>query len=265
MAAVGGGAGEAGRARETFSAELRGVSHRYGSDRQALVDVSLQLRPGVTALVGVNGAGKSTLLSVLAGALRPTTGSVVVEAVDLFGARRREVIGRVALMPQSLTLPPNLTALEAVSVIGWMRGLASREAARRAGVALEAVGLTERGRNAVKELSGGMRRRIALAQALVAEPDVLLLDEPSTGLDPQQRRRVVDIVKGLDGTVVFSSHVMEDVVDTASRVLVLHEGRIRFEGGVDELSARAPAGAPPERRPEAAFLALIGDAEATAR
>ncbi|WP_162248069.1 ABC transporter ATP-binding protein [Angustibacter sp. Root456] len=249
----------------TSPAELRGVSHRYGSDRQALTDVSVQLQPGVTALVGVNGAGKSTLLSILAGSLRPTAGSVLIGGTDLNGRRRREVIGRVALMPQALTVPPNLTAWEAVAVIGWMRGLASREAARRADRALEAVDLANRRGSAIKELSGGMKRRVALAQAIVAEPDVLLLDEPSTGLDPQQRRRMVDIVKALHGTVVFSSHVMEDVVDTASRVLVLHEGGVRFDGDVDELSARAPAGAPPERRPEAAFLALIGDAEARAR
>lgn len=245
-------------------AELRGVGHRYTSEGQALADLNLRLRPGVTALVGVNGAGKSTLLSILAGSLRPTTGSVLVAGVDLNSARRREAIGRVALMPQSLTLPPNLTAWESVSVIGWMRGLASREAGRRADLALEAVGLQERRRSAIKELSGGMKRRIALAQAIVARPDVLLLDEPSTGLDPQQRRRMIDIVKALHGTVVFSSHVMEDVVDTASRVVVLHEGRIRFDGGIEQLNARAPSGAPPGRRPEAAFLALITDVEITA-
>ncbi|HEX3005939.1 MAG TPA: ATP-binding cassette domain-containing protein, partial [Angustibacter sp.] len=173
---------------EAGVAELHGVGHRY-ADRQALTDVTVQLRTGVTALVGVNGAGKSTLLSILAGSLRPTAGSVLIGGTDLNGRKRREVIGRVALMPQTLTVPPNLTAWEAVSVIGWMRGLTSHEAGRRAEVALEAVGLTERQRSRIKELSGGMRRRIALAQAIVAEPDVLLLDEPSTGLDPQQRRR----------------------------------------------------------------------------
>lgn len=249
----------------TCAAQLRGVGHRYSSDRQALSDITVELQSGVTALVGVNGAGKSTLLSILAGSLRPTAGSVLIGGTDLFGRHRREVIGRVALMPQTLTVPPNLTAWEALAVIGWMRGLRSREAAQRADLALEAVDLTERRRTAIKELSGGMKRRLALAQAIVAQPDVLLLDEPSTGLDPQQRRRMVDIVKGLEGTVVFSSHVMEDVVDTASRVLVLHEGRIRFDGGVAELSAQAPQGAPPERRPEAAFLALVSEAEAAAR
>ncbi|HEX3003549.1 MAG TPA: ABC transporter ATP-binding protein [Angustibacter sp.] len=248
---------------EAGVAELRGVGHRY-ADRQALTDVTVHLQPGVTALVGVNGAGKSTLLSILAGSLRPTAGSVLIGGTDLFGRQRRRVIGRVALMPQTLTVPSNLTAWEAVSVIGWMRGLTSHEAAQRADLALEAVGLEDRRGSAIKELSGGMRRRIALAQAIVAEPDVLLLDEPSTGLDPQQRRRMVDIVKELHGTVVFSSHVMEDVVDTASRVLVLHEGRIRFDGSLEQLNTHAPAAASPVRRPEAAFLALITEVEATA-
>ena len=94
----------------TSPAELRGVSHRYGSDRQALTDSTVQLQPGVTALVGVNGAGKSTLLSVLAGSLRPTAGSVLIGGTDLNGRQRRRVIGRVALMPQTLTVPTNLTA-----------------------------------------------------------------------------------------------------------------------------------------------------------
>lgn len=247
------------------AAELRGVGHRYTSDGWALDDVDLELQPGVTALVGVNGAGKSTLLSILAGSLRPTTGLVMITGVDLNGSRRSQALPHVALMPQSLTLPDNLSALEAVSVIGWMRGLRARDARQRAASALEAVDLQDRMRSRVKELSGGMKRRLALAQAIVAEPRVLLLDEPSTGLDPQQRRRMVDIVKNLTGTVLFSSHVMEDVVDAATRVVVLHEGRVLFDGDVQQLSALAPSDAAPSRRPEAAFLALVTGSEATGR
>lgn len=236
---------------------VRGVSHRYSGDVWALRDIELELSDGVTALVGVNGAGKSTLLSTLAGSLQPTAGSVRIGGLEVYGKGRKDVLPRVALMPQSLTMPETLTALEAVSVIGWMRGLRGREAKARAEAALEAVDLQDRARSRIKELSGGMKRRVALAQAIVAEPEVLLLDEPSTGLDPRQRRRMVDIVKTLTGTVVFSSHVMEDVVDTAGRVLILHEGGVLFDGDVEELHGHAPAGTAASRRAEAAFLQLI--------
>ncbi|MGN6332733.1 MAG: ABC transporter ATP-binding protein [Motilibacteraceae bacterium] len=245
--------------------EVSGLSHRYANDFFALNDVNLELTPGVTALVGVNGAGKSTLMSVLAGALRPTAGAVRVDGRDLYGRGRREVLPRVALMPQALDLPGTLTALEAVTTIGWMRGLSGRAARTSAQTALETVDLSARAGERVKALSGGMRRRVALAQALVASPDVLLLDEPSTGLDPLQRRRMVEVVQTLGGTVLLSSHVMEDVVDAAHRVVVLHEGCIRFDGTVVELQDRAQVGTPEGRRAEAGFLAVIAAAEVPAR
>lgn len=240
--------------------ELTGVGQRYSRDAWALRDINLVLEPGVTALVGVNGAGKSTLLSVLAGALPPTAGDVALCGADVYGRGRRKVLQRVALMPQSLALPENMTALEAVSVIGWMRGLSGRDAKPSAAAALEAVGLADRSASRVKELSGGMKRRVALAQAIVSKPDVLLLDEPSTGLDPQQRRRMVEIIKTLDGTVFFSSHVMEDVVETAGRIVVLHEGGVRFDGRLDDLARLAPPGTAPGRQAEAAFLEVISGA-----
>lgn len=117
----------------------------------------------------------------------------------------------------------------------------------------------------MRDLSGGMVRRVALAQALASSPSVLLLDEPSTGLDPKQRRVMVDLIGNLAGCVLLSSHVMEDVADVASRVLVLDEGRIVFDGTVDQLSGLAPVGAPRGRAAEAGFLHVISEAKATRR
>lgn len=241
--------------------QVRGLGQQYDRGHWALRDVRLDLGAGVTALVGVNGAGKSTLLSALSGALRPTAGTVLVDGVDLYSRRRKRALCRVALMPQHLSAPGTLTALEVVSLLGWMRGLRGKEVRTKAEQALAAVGLQDRGSSKVRELSGGMKRRVALAQALVTEPDVLLLDEPSTGLDPQQRRRMVEIINTLPGTVLFSSHVMEDVVETADRVVVLHEGRVLFDDTPTQLDGLAPAGASPSRRAEEAFLHLLSTHE----
>ena len=206
--------------------EVLDVAHSYG-DRAALAGVSLTLERGTTALIGVNGSGKSTLLSILAGALEPGSGSVRVMGLDPYRFRqRRAALPHVALMPQQAAFPANMTIREVVGFIGWARG-------------------------------------VALAQALVSEPDVLLLDEPSTGLDPEQRRGMVSLIRELGSTVLFSSHVVEDVKDVAQRVLVLEEGRLLFSGTVGELEALAAPTADGADRAgsdiEAGLMKLLAD------
>lgn len=218
---------------------------------------------GTTALIGVNGAGKSTLLSILAGALEPTGGYVRVMGGDPYRHReRRSALGHVALMPQQAAFPANMTVREVVGFIGWARGMDRHRARARADVVIEQVGLSARADEQLKRLSGGMVRRVALAQALVSEPDVLLLDEPSTGLDPEQRRGMVGLIRDLGCTVLFSSHVVEDVKDVAQRVLVLEEGNLLFSGTVAQLEAMA---APSTMRPgggsaiEAGLMKVLAD------
>ena len=210
----------------------------YG-DRLALNHASFSLTPGVTALVGVNGAGKSTLLRILSGAQRPTTGAVEVLGRDPYRwSMRADALSVVSLMPQGSDFPKNLTAHEVVRSIGWLKGMSSRAARARASEVLDLVGLTDRASTCMGQLSGGMSRRVALAQALVSDPDVLLLDEPSTGLDPEQRRTMIRLVKAIPAsTILFSSHVMEDVEDVAGRVLVLDEGELVLDSSLDELRA----------------------------
>jgi ABC-2 type transport system ATP-binding protein len=251
----------AGHSAAASSITVERVIHRYGKEI-ALDGVSLALSAGVTALVGVNGAGKSTLLTTMAGAMQPTSGRVRVNGLDPYGRERRRALGSVALMPQSGTLPRRMTALDVVEYLAWMRGAQPRRARSLARDALASVGLAARERHRVGQLSGGMLRRVLLAQALASDASVLLLDEPSTGLDPEQRRVMVDLIKGLELTVLMSSHVLEDVVDTASRVVVLDEGRIAFDGSVEALSAHAPHGTDPVRAPEAGFLAVLAAARA---
>lgn len=208
-------------------------------------------------MVGANGAGKSTLMSIAAGALRPSSGAVRLAGLDPYGGQRAEALRQVALMPQLLTMPKNMTAIDVVRYLTWMRGIGVSESRKLADEALEQVGLAPRAKIKVGKLSGGMQRRVALAQALAAGADVVLLDEPSTGLDPKQRRVMVDLISALEGTVLLSSHVMEDVVEVAERVIVLDAGRVVFQGSVSELCALAPLGTASHRAAEAAFIRLI--------
>lgn len=239
--------------------DLARVTHRYG-DLAALDNLSLSVATGATGLVGVNGAGKTTLLSVASGALRPTAGAVsVLGASPYERSTRAAALRGVALMPQSLDVPEHLTALEAVSYITWMRGARWRDATRAATTALDEVGLSDRARSRVRELSGGMKRRLALAQAIALRPKVLLLDEPTTGLDPEHRRGVLDLIGALDVTLIMSSHIIEDIAAICDSVVVIHAGQMRFSGSVADLLARAPDPSSP-RALEDAFVATIGTA-----
>lgn len=242
-----------------MSLVVDGVSHAYRR-RVALDGVDLELTDGRCALVGVNGAGKTTLLTVMAGGLRPRHGTVAVSGRDLYERRSRPAaLSRTVLMPQRFGYPRGMTALELVSYLTWMRDVPWSRARERAREALDAVDLDDVRDLRMGSLSGGMVRRVGLAQALAARADVVLLDEPSTGLDPEQRRIMIQLLRSLTGTqIVMSSHVMEDVVDVATHVVVLHEGRVVFQGTVAELAARSPAGAESSRAVEAGFLAVIG-------
>jgi ABC-2 type transport system ATP-binding protein len=233
-----------------------GLGLDYRQHREALEGVSFILRPGVTGLVGINGAGKSTLLQILAGGLRPSRGSVRLDGVDPFGRRRREVLRRVALMPQSLEIPGDVRVKDAVAYCGWLRGMRAGVAASATSQVLDQVGLADRATHKLHSLSGGMRRRVALAQALVSKPDLLLLDEPTTGLDPEQRAGLRELVAMLPGDhlTVVSSHVMEDLETLADRIMVVEDGRLIHAGSLPDF--RADLGGS-EQSAEHAFLSLI--------
>lgn len=236
---------------------VTGLRCAYGRSPTPAVDIDeLVLAGGVCGLVGVNGAGKSTLLRTLAGCRRPESGRVCIDDVDLYRRSRGRVIGRVGYMPQQLDLPRELRVEDALSYASWVRGVPTALAAQRNPGILERVGLGPRRGDRVGRLSGGMNRRLALAVALVTEPDVLLLDEPTTGLDPEQRAALRSIVLGLDATAVtvLSSHVMEDVATMATRIAVLEAGRMLYDG---TLAAFVDDRGGPEASAEHAFLATI--------
>lgn len=216
---------------------VENLRHHYRRAETPAVDgLTVEIAEGVTALVGANGAGKSTFVRMVGGGLRPTSGTVRLGDLDPYGRwERREALRRVALMPQTAGIPRGLKAREFIAYLTWMRGVPRAEAADRAAEALVQVGLEKRADSKLGSLSGGMVRRVWLAQALAAKADVLLLDEPSTGLDPRQRATMVELVRErARGTVLLSSHLIEDVVSLADRVLVLEAGRIVFDGPVEQ-------------------------------
>lgn len=212
------------------------VTHRYG-DTLALDDVSFEQGHGVVALLGPNGAGKSTLLGLLSTALAPDAGTVQVLGSRAHGslAERTAIRRRLGFLPQEVDFPTGMTVfgfLEYIAVLKEWNAKAARHAEIRR--VLAAVQLDDRPTLKVRKLSGGQRRRLAFAQSLIGDPDLLILDEPTTGLDPEQRAvfRAILSERAGRGTVVLATHQTEDVGAVCDRVLVLDRGRLVFAGDV---------------------------------
>ncbi|MCD0483148.1 ABC transporter ATP-binding protein [Streptacidiphilus sp. ASG 303] len=210
---------------------------------RAVDGVSLELGRGVTGLLGPNGAGKTTLLRILATATPPDSGALSVLGHDPGTVRgRREARRALGYLPQDPGFHAGFTAFEFVDYVAVLKELTDRRT-RHAEVrrVLDAVGLAEvRGRR-IRRLSGGMRQRVALAAALLGDPAFLVLDEPTVGLDPEQRIRFRELVAeaGEGRTVLLSTHQTEDVAMLCGRVLVMDRGRVRFDGTPAELTAAA--------------------------
>lgn len=219
---------------------------------------TLDFPRGRTVFLGPNGAGKSTVLSLAASVLRPDSGTVVygrkttTRRGDLTAFRRR-----IAWLPQQIESVPRLTAREQVAYVGWLKGMNRRDAWDRSLGALERVELADLAGQKVRRMSGGQQRRIGVAQSLVHEAEVLLLDEPTAGMDPRQRRVFHEILSGLDQHVVLSTHDVADLEETYDHVVVLDRGTVRFAGGVRDFLALAPHGTAPGRLAEAAYYATV--------
>ncbi|MBC2904044.1 ABC transporter ATP-binding protein [Streptomyces cupreus] len=226
----------------TSTVSASGLSLHYGGTR-ALDDVSLRLTPGVTGLLGPNGAGKTTLLRVLATAVPAQRGRFTVLGHDPGSTRgRQEVRRRLGYLPQTPGFHPDFTAFEFVDYVAILKEINNRAARHReVRRVLDEVDLGDVRGKRVKKLSGGMRQRVALAAALVGDPGFMVLDEPTVGLDPEQRMRFRELIAraGEGRTVLLSTHQTEDVAMLCHRVLVMAGGRIHFDGTPAELTARA--------------------------
>lgn len=219
--------------------ELRSLSQRFGRT-PVLHGLDLEVGTGVFGLLGPNGAGKTTLLRTLATIIPPASGSLRLLGLDPADARqRRELRRRLGYLPQTLGYYPNFTVFEFVEYFALLKEVPSREVRPAVARAIERVGLADRARAKLKSLSGGMLRRVGIAQAIVNDPALLLLDEPTAGLDPEQRVGFRALLReiGGDGTVIVSTHLVEDVGAACTDVALMSEGRIVFRGTPDDLRA----------------------------
>jgi ABC-2 type transport system ATP-binding protein len=205
-----------------------------------LKGIDLELGPGVFGLLGPNGAGKTTLLRTLATVLEPAGGSIHLLGRDLsVRQERRELRRRLGYLPQTLGYYPDFTVAEFVEYFALLKEVPATQVGRAVARAIEQVGLGGRARAQLKTLSGGMLRRVGVAQAIVNEPELLLLDEPTAGLDPEQRVHFRALLReiGRRGTVVVSTHLVEDVAAACTEVALMEAGRILFRGTPAELMA----------------------------
>jgi ABC-2 type transport system ATP-binding protein len=235
--------------------EARDLRIRAGR-RMAVEGVTLTLGRGVHGLLGPNGAGKTTLIRALATVLRPASGNLVL----LGGMDLRELRRRVGYLPQAFGHYRRFTVREFVAYVAWLKEMPDRDVPAAVQRAIDRVGLAERAEDKLRTLSGGMIRRVGIAQAIVNDPEVLLLDEPTAGLDPAQRLRFRELLAelGTDACVVVSTHLVEDVAAACTDVVLLHEGKLVFQGTPARLAAAGTTGHAGDSPIERGYSAVMG-------
>jgi len=242
--------------------ETAGMIRRFGRT-EAVAGVDLQAGPGVFGLLGPNGAGKTTLLRMMATVIPPSSGTLRLLGRDpgAFGPRR-EIRRRLGYLPQSLGYYPSFTVLEFIEYFALLKELPPARVPGAVAAAVEQVGLGDKARAKLRTLSGGMLRRVGIAQAIVNKPELLLLDEPTAGLDPEQRVSFRAMLRDLGqrASVVVSTHLVEDVGAACTEVALMHQGKIVFRGTPDELTARGVAGGAGDAPLERGYTAVLAEA-----
>lgn len=215
--------------------EIRRLSKRYGK-KTAVSGVELSITPGVWGLIGANGAGKTTLMRMLAGILPPSSGRVLYDGVDIrdLGEAYRDALG---YLPQSFGFYPEFTVTDYLEYVAALKGIGRLECRKKTEELLELLSLAEVRKKKIKKLSGGMQRRVGIAQAMLNDPDVLILDEPTGGLDPGERVRFRNFLSEFaQGRIVLiSTHIVSDVEYIAAQNVIMKEGKVICAGKTEEL------------------------------
>lgn len=233
------------------------VHHAYGR-RPALQGLTAAIGPGLVGLLGPNGAGKSTLMGLLATITQLQRGSIRVGSAEIseVGAIRRQL----GFLPQHFAVPALERVDRVVEYAAWARGVGRKDCAAAAQEAMSVTGLIERAGERTRSLSGGYRQRLGIACAIVGGPGLVLLDEPTVGIDPVQRVEIRQMLGRLaeSATVIVATHLLEDLDLPGTSVVVINEGRSLFEGSTDDLAALGSSSAGPGQRPlEAGYMAAL--------
>ena len=237
---------------------IHNISKHYGQ-KQALNNFSACFSTGIYALLGPNGAGKSTLMNIITRNIRPDSGGAVtwdgVEIARLGTA----YLAKLGYMPQQQGLYDNFTPCRFLGYMASLKGLTRREAEPEIHRALELVELTDVAAKRIGGFSGGMRQRLLIAQAILGRPEIVILDEPTAGLDPKQRIHIRRLIQSLavDKIVIVSTHIVSDVESIADQVLLLKDGVLTAKGTVEELASDLPGGSPPAL--ENIYMQYFGD------
>jgi ABC-2 type transport system ATP-binding protein len=244
--------------------EIQHLTKVYRGGVHALQDLNLAIPSGMFGLLGPNGAGKTTLMRILAGILPATEGSIRVGNYDGTTERGRTAIKRVlGYLPQDLGMYPDLSAYEFLDYIGILKGLDERkQRQQRVNELLETVALSDVARRKLKTFSGGMKRRVGIAQALLNDPQLLIVDEPTAGLDPEERIRFRNLLSDLAGerTVLLSTHIIEDIAQTCQQLALLKNGHVLFQGTImsmlEETQGKVWQVTTPGQKPEGNFTVV---------
>ncbi len=214
--------------------EIRNLTKNYGK-KQALSEINLTIPRGMFGLLGPNGAGKTTLMKILATLLQKTEGQVNICGVPVENCK--EIRKMTGYLPQDFSMYGNMSAYEALDYLAVLSGMSRAERIRKVPEMLAVVNLTEKRKTKVKSMSGGMKRRLGIAQAIIHDPKVIIVDEPTAGLDPEERIRFRNLLCEIakDRVVLLSTHIVGDIEATCENIAVLNQGKVCFQGKVTEL------------------------------
>ncbi len=218
--------------------EIQNLNKFYGR-KQALCDVNLTIRQGMFGLLGRNGAGKTTLMRTLAALLQKRSGTITICKIPIENEKEiRKIIG---YLPQDFSMYPSMNVMEAMDYLALLSGLEKQERKERTELLLQKVNLTEHRKKKIKALSGGMKRRLGIAQALLNNPKVLIVDEPTAGLDPEERIRFRNLLSEVaeERIVILSTHIVGDIEATCENIAILESGKVLYQGTVDNLLTAA--------------------------